>query len=220
MTTFLTADTHFGHATMITGGPQRPFGTVDEMNEALITSWNAVVHPKDTVWHMGDFSMKLNGRATADIFYQLNGRKHLIIGNHDVDNHGRLLPALERLDWVSVSHAAEIQHDGQRIMLSHYAGYTWNCEHRGAYQAFGHSHGTLLGMPGSVDVGVDAQDLKPISVGEFVRQAEDTIIQAEERIEQIVDRLVGRLDSFKEHADSILKKRRTAGDVSGGGVRP
>jgi len=222
MTTFLTADTHFGHATMITGGPQRPFENVYEMNEALIANWNSVVNPEDTVWHLGDFAMKSDAREIAEIYYALNGRKHLIIGNHDVLKDGTLLPALERLDWASVSHGAEIKHDGHRIMLSHYAGYTWNAEHRGAYQAFGHSHGGLLGMPGSVDVGVDNQDYAPIAVEEFVRQAEDTIINAEERVEQIVDRMIGRLGSYKEQANSIRKRRRAADQepAEEGGFRP
>lgn len=206
MTTFLTADTHFNHPLMLTAC-NRPYGNVYEMNEALIQNWNSVVNPQDTVWHLGDFAMKSNAREIAEFFYALNGRKHLIIGNHDVMKDGTLMPELERLDWVSISHAAEIKHDGQRIMLSHYAGYTWNAEHRGAYQAFGHSHGDLLGMPGSVDVGVDNQNLKPIAVEEFVRQAEETIIHAEERVESIVDRMVGRLDRYKEQA-AVIRKRR------------
>lgn len=206
MSTFLTADTHFGHPLMLTAC-KRPFANADEMNERLIEAWNSVVHPKDTVWHLGDFAMKLDNREIADIFYGLNGRKHLIIGNHDVHKDGSLLPALAHLQWESVAHAAEIKHDGQRIMLAHYAGYTWNQEHRGSFLAYGHSHGTLLGMPGSVDVGVDNQGLKPISCEEFVRQAEDTIINAQQRIDAIADRLIGRLDGYKEQAVVIRKRR-------------
>lgn len=223
MTSFLTADTHFSHPLMLTAC-RRPFSDVQEMNEGMIEAWNAVVHPNDLVWHLGDFAMKASDQEVAQIFRRLNGRKRLIIGNHDVDNKGRLLPALARLPWdAEPAHAAEIKHDGQRIILSHYAGYTWNQEHRGSFLAYGHSHGALLGMPGSIDVGVDNQGLKPIAVEEFVRQAEASIVNAEERVEQIVDRMIGRLAGYREQAEAI-RRRKNAGwslpDDESQGFRP
>jgi len=209
MSTFLTADTHFGHPLMLTAC-NRPYKNVHEMNEALVRNWNSVIHPKDTVWHLGDFSMKLDNREMAEIFYALNGRKHLIIGNHDVLKDGGILPGLERLGWESISHAAEIKHNGQRIMLHHYAGWTWNAEHRGAFQAFGHSHGDLLGLPGSIDVGVDVQNYAPIAAEEFVRQAEDTILNAAKQVDANVDRLANRMGFYKERADVIRKQRKAS----------
>jgi calcineurin-like phosphoesterase family protein len=206
MTTYLTADTHFGHPLMLTAC-NRPYKNVHEMNRGLIDNWNAVVNPEDTVWHLGDFAMKSDAREIAEIFYALNGRKNLIIGNHDVYKDGTVLPALQRLNWESISHAAEIHHDGNRIMLSHYAGWTWNQAHRGAYQAFGHTHGQMIGLPGSIDVGVDAQGLKPISAEEFVRQAEDSILNAKQQVDDNVGRLANLLDFYAERADVIRKKR-------------
>lgn len=212
MTTFLTSDTHFGHALMLK--PEacaRPFATTHEMDQGLIDNWNAVVHPNDTVWHLGDFAMRLDDRRVAQIFYALNGAKRLIIGNHDVDKKGDLLPSLKRLPWTEVAHAAEITHDGQRIVLSHYAGYTWNAQHRGAYQAFGHSHGKVLGLPGSVDVGVDAQDLRPISVEEFVRQADFAIEHAQDQIEEICLRLMNMASQYGEgHGAELYRQRQSA----------
>ncbi|WP_395517529.1 metallophosphoesterase [Pseudorhizobium flavum] len=208
MTTFLTADTHFGHGTMLTA-QKRPFASVEEMNEALIANWNAVVHPKDTVWHLGDFAMKMQADQIADVFRRLNGRKHLILGNHDYYKDGTVLPALTRLPWESISAAAQITHDGQRIMLSHYAHWAWNQSHRGSYQAYGHNHGSLPGLPGSVDVGVDCQGLKPISVEEFIRQAEETVINAEKRVDLLVEILANRLGHYREMAVAIRKRRES-----------
>jgi len=209
MSTFLTADTHFGHPLMMTmNNRPRPFSSVWEMDEAMIAAWNDVVHPKDTVWHLGDFSMKHDQRRISEIFHALNGRKHLVLGNHDVDKKGAVLPALSRLDWVSISHFAEIKHDGQRIMLGHYAPYVWNQAHRGAFAAFGHSHGSVVGMPGTIDVGVDNQGLRPISVEEFVRQAEDSVINAQSVIDTISDRLIGLTSVWAEQASAIKENRR------------
>lgn len=193
MSTFLTADTHFGHANII-HHCRRPFTSAAEMAERLIANWNAVVNPKDTVWHLGDFAMKLSDRETAEIFHELNGRKHLIIGNHDLDRKGRLLQATARLPWESVpAHQAEIKHDGHRIVLSHYAGLVWHGMHRGSFQAFGHSHGGLPGLPGSIDVGVDVQNFAPMPAEEFVRQAQEGRNSADAQTRKVISNLLGRL---------------------------
>jgi calcineurin-like phosphoesterase family protein len=209
MSTFLTADTHFGHPLMLREDAcNRPFSSVDEMDQCLIDNWNQAVHPRDIVWHLGDFALKLDDRRIAQIFYALNGTKKLIIGNHDTDKNGNLLPSLKRLPWADLAHAAEITHEGQRIMLSHYAGYIWNAQHRGSYQAFGHSHGQVAGMPGSVDVGVDAQDYKPVSVEEFIRQADYTIEHAEDRIQEICSRLMEKASQYTEGRGAELFRQR------------
>ena len=49
MTTWFTADLHFGHANIIDYSG-RPFADATAMNQALIERWNASIHPDDTVW--------------------------------------------------------------------------------------------------------------------------------------------------------------------------
>lgn len=78
---WFTSDHHFGHLNILTYQPdERPFSSVEEMNEAMILRWNEVVKPQDTVYHVGDFCF---GRANIAIAGRLNGRKNLIMGNHD-----------------------------------------------------------------------------------------------------------------------------------------
>src|SRR3972149_2927673 len=78
---FFTSDTHFNHANIIKYCG-RPFGSVDEMNREMITRWNAVVDPEDTVYHLGDFALGKVSEWPA-IFRQLNGSKKILIrGNH------------------------------------------------------------------------------------------------------------------------------------------
>ena len=50
---YFTADTHFDHANIIRFC-NRPFETVEEMNEALIANWNRKVHANDTVFIIAD----------------------------------------------------------------------------------------------------------------------------------------------------------------------
>lgn len=86
MTTFLVSDTHFGHEATCTkftkanGEPLRPFANAEEMNEALVALWNETVGPDDIVYHLGDVVMS---HRHLPIMERLNGRKHLIAGNHD-----------------------------------------------------------------------------------------------------------------------------------------
>ena len=78
--TWLTSDPHFWHLNVIRYC-NRPYTTVEEMNEKLILNWNKVVGPDDIVYVLGDFS--LASRAVETILPRLNGRKKLILGNHD-----------------------------------------------------------------------------------------------------------------------------------------
>ena len=81
--TWFTADTHLGHANTIKHCA-RPFGTAQEMDAVLIATWNAVVRADDGIWHLGDFSYR-SAKAPADCLSRLNGRKHLVWGNHDTE---------------------------------------------------------------------------------------------------------------------------------------
>lgn len=84
MTVWFTADQHFGHARLLELSAARgaAFASVTEMNARLITSWNTVDAPDDTVYVLGDFDM--HGKdATLAFVGPLAGTKILISGNHD-----------------------------------------------------------------------------------------------------------------------------------------
>jgi calcineurin-like phosphoesterase family protein len=78
---FLTSDTHFFHKNIIEY-ENRPYKDIYDMNESLIENWNTVVGKTDTVYHLGDVGFG-NVEALESIILRLNGRKKLIIGNHD-----------------------------------------------------------------------------------------------------------------------------------------
>ena len=81
MTTFFTSDLHLGHQNIITY-TNRPFSSVEEMNEGLINNWNGVVSNDDDVYILGDLCMgKIN--ETLPLVELLKGNKKLIPGNHD-----------------------------------------------------------------------------------------------------------------------------------------
>lgn len=84
---FSIADLHFDHTNswekfkLPNGDPLRPFSSTEEMNEAIIERWNAVVKPQDHIYVLGDVSINKKG---LDCVKRLNGHKRLIMGNHDV----------------------------------------------------------------------------------------------------------------------------------------
>jgi len=85
--TFFASDHHLGHANILVFKqadgvtPCRPFTDVDEMNEAIIERHNSVVREKDTIWFLGDVVIN---RRYLELVKRFNGRKRLILGNHDI----------------------------------------------------------------------------------------------------------------------------------------
>lgn len=167
MSVFFTADTHFGHKNIITFC-NRPFATVEEMDQQLVENWNEVVAPEDEVYHLGDVSLAPVSR-TRKLLDQLNGTIYLIQGNHEK----AALACRDRFAWIKAYHELSIDdpeaHRGKRhLMLFHYAMREWNGSHHGTFHLYGHSHGTLEDLPQqrSIDVGVDCHGYRPVSFAE------------------------------------------------------
>lgn len=78
---FLIGDCHFGHRNIIRYC-NRPFKDVEDMTEKLIANWNSVVGNNDIVYVVGDFAL-CGKQKIIEIGRRLNGRKRLILGNHD-----------------------------------------------------------------------------------------------------------------------------------------
>lgn len=80
--TFFTSDHHFGHKNILEYEKEyRPFSSLEEMHEVMIERWNNVVRNNDIVYHLGDFCF---GRNNIEIASRLNGKKRIILGNHDI----------------------------------------------------------------------------------------------------------------------------------------
>ena len=170
---WFTADTHFDHAKIIEHC-RRPFGSVAEMNDALVANWNAHVQPGDTVWHLGDIAFR--SKRPAEYWLRaLAGHIHVCIGNHDDEKE------LAASRAASVQDVKYLRHEKQKLWLSHYCHRVWRNSVHGSYHMFGHSHGDIGVIAGRLmDVGVDAvaallsdgqshpEDYRPISFGEVM----------------------------------------------------
>lgn len=164
---FFTADHHFGHENIIKFC-NRPFADAKEMNEALIQRWNEKIKKNDIVYHLGDFGL-MHKENLAAILEQLNGKIHLIQGNHE----GAAIQNKNKFVWVKDYHELKVkdpdcENGVQRIILFHYAMRTWRGLGRGNWHLYGHSHGSLPDLENQLcfDVGVDCHDFYPLSYDE------------------------------------------------------
>ena len=166
--TFFTSDTHFNHGNIIRFC-RRPFDNAEQMNEALIRNWNSVVGQDDVVFHLGDFCLGGSAEWTK-ILDRLNGRIHLVLGNHDMKNFRQGF--MHRFEDVSMQRYIEV--GKQRIVLNHNPFLCYGGAYSDIWQLFGHVHTSPYNtgfdaprlrmlMPMQYDVGVDNNDFTPVS---------------------------------------------------------
>ena len=130
--TFFISDLHFGHKNCLIFD-NRPFETIEEMNQKIITLWNNKVTSRDRVYLLGDVSW-YNSEGSIEILDQLNGIKHLVKGNHD-EVYGRIEKC-----YASISDYQEIKADGKDVVLCHYPIPLYNKHEYGAIHLYGHVH--------------------------------------------------------------------------------
>ena len=168
---YFISDTHWGHANIIKYC-NRPYQSVQEMDAALITNWNAVVKPEDEIYHLGDFTFYRDPVKVGGILNRLNGKKYFIWGNHDqVFKKNPYL--LDNFVWSKDYY--ELKTPGNPpIVLMHYPILVWNGGHHGSIMLHGHDHGGVdyLDKPTTrYDVGVDAEDNNqfPVSLDKIMK---------------------------------------------------
>ena len=92
MTEFVISDTHFNHANILHFRDEfnhlirgKMFRDIQEHDDYIVDQWNSVVNEKDTVFHLGDchFGKAIAAQYLDKLYSRLNGRKYLILGNHD-----------------------------------------------------------------------------------------------------------------------------------------
>jgi len=113
MTDWFTADWHFNHPTIIKYC-DRPYKTERKMKEDIIAKFNEVVNEDDTTYVIGDVGMYGRDKLAMlkPILAKMNGRKHLILGNHD---EGKPF-TYERMGFTTVHTALQYNKD---IFLRH-----------------------------------------------------------------------------------------------------
>lgn len=193
---YFTSDLHIGHAKAIEF-TNRPFADVEEMDRKLIENINETVGVDDDLWILGDFVFRGGKDRVREVRDQIHCKNvHLVRGNHDRDYTRDGI-------FTSVNDYVELNTRFGKFMLFHYPILDWDSSHHGTIHLHGHIHstgeynaenmkrtlGSLFayghGKEGEIweqplrmyDVGVDANDYRPVSMMELAVKLSLTLAQ-------------------------------------------
>lgn len=174
---FYTSDWHIGHKSVI-DFCKRPYASLDEMHEALISNYNKVVKPTDTCVFVGDTTFS-NTTKTKAIIDRLNGTKIAVLGNHD-PKQGSML----NMGFALAVYKMEFEVRGHKVIISHYPfRLPWYVKLRlwlrkgkldlrynerrhnddgKTFLIHGHTHSTKQFEGRALHVGVDAWNFRPV----------------------------------------------------------
>ena len=192
MAIYLTSDLHFNHNREFIW-KARGFTSVQEMNEEIIKRHNALVRPDDDVYILGDCSLGGGDAqvlaANKALIEQLNGKLHIIRGNHDTDRRVAMYESCKNVVGP-ILYADMIRYKGYHFYLSHFPTLTGNLEKESLKQCtcnlFGHTHQTTnfhMDMPYMYHVGVDSHDCKPVLLDDIIKEMEAKVIECLKEIE-------------------------------------
>lgn len=170
---WVTADPHYFHTNIIRYC-NRPFETVQEMNDALVANHNEVVGDDDLVIYLGDFA--LMGRdfnhlgpsdkmdLLRDLMSSLNGDKALVLGNHDRMSNKKYV------DMGFIDVCERYTFKKERLILTHNPkDMNKGTPNNGKFRWLaGHVHGAWESIPYCFNVGVDTNNFKPILLTEAI----------------------------------------------------
>ena len=162
---YYTSDLHLSHKNII-AYEDRPFNSIEEMNNTIIDNINYRLSSDDELYILGDFTLEKNPHRVSELIKRIKRKKHLIIGNHDYFVKNESLCSL----FDSVHHYLEIEDDGQKIILFHYPIQNWNLKHYGSIHLYGHVHSKdrlQLREENAFNVGVDVNNFKPVTLREL-----------------------------------------------------
>lgn len=160
MKKLVTGDQHFNHKSIIQF-MQRPFKDIDEMNETLITNWNAKVNEGDSVYVLGDMFWD---EPVREILDRLKGNI-IYIPSQEWTHEKAVLEHQDR--FVKIAPLMTIKERKIYITLCHYCLRTWPKAHYNSWHLFAHSHGRLPAIGKSHDAGVDNNKFFPLTFEEI-----------------------------------------------------
>ena len=180
---YFTSDNHYNHGNIIKFC-NRPFGSLDEMNNVMIAKWNETVPTDGLVFHLGDFAWG-GFQQWKKIREQLNGNIILIKGNHDRKNGPQSQQQYDEL-FLHTSQQMFIEIEGRRMYLNHLPLLCYDGIYREKdsliYALNGHVHLSNVKernggkdcercfnmfFPTQYDVGVDFNNFYPVSWNEI-----------------------------------------------------
>lgn len=157
---YFSSDWHLGHENVIKFD-NRPFSSVQEMNETIIRNVMSQLKPKDNLYYLGDFALCRDFRKAEgwmDTLASSGANLFFIKGNHDKNDTIKLYGRYG--EYLGEQRKVEVE--GQEIVLNHYAMKVWDKSHYGTWHLYGHSHHSLPDDPNSrsLDCGINGWDYR------------------------------------------------------------
>lgn len=200
---YFTSDLHFGHK-LVNMYCSRPFASTDEMDDALVAKWNAVVKRGDTVYIVGDLVWESDD--PLKYLKKLKGNKILVAGNHDMKWLRRLGMVRTGIDnreefvefgeyFTDIVQFAEISTTDGVITLCHYPLLEWRASRKYGskklgYLVHGHIHNrvqgyeSLLIKPHALNAGVDINGYAPVTFEQLVDNNEKYKLSVLDRLDR------------------------------------
>lgn len=157
---FVISDLHLGHKNIIKIC-NRPFKSVEEMDNTIINNWNTTVSDNDIVYVLGDLAYK----NVNEYLNKLNGKIILIKGNHDkYVKHPKI---------IKVCNYLEININKIDYVMCHYPISSWNGQFRNTIHLYGHIHQSSknpwenINLPNSYNVNCEFHNYTPIEINNF-----------------------------------------------------
>ena len=173
---FLTSDWHFNHDKDFIW-QARGFNSVDEMNNEIIKRHNSVVAKDDDVYVLGDLCMGTDLIANKNLIEQLNGKIHIVLGNHDTNNRIGMYHSCKNIVEFC-GYATLFKFKGYNFHFSHWPTDTSNDDSDKPIKArliniCGHSHATnkyadLIIGKYSYHVEMDANNCYPVLLDKII----------------------------------------------------
>ncbi len=134
------SDLHFFHEGVLRMD-QRPFANLEEMHQAIVGRWNHKITNGDTVYILGDVSMKGKKEEVISLVATLKGKKVLVKGNHDDVSDYRYQQLFTEICEYKEIHDS-VEGKSYSLVLCHYPIFSWTKMNRGTVHLYGHTHNT------------------------------------------------------------------------------
>lgn len=174
---WFSSDLHLGHNRSFIYEP-RGFTSVDEHDETIINNWNSIIEEEDEVYILGDLMLNDNEKGIQNLL-RLNGKKHIVLGNHDTDTRVALYREHITTD---IKHANKINYKGYHFYLSHFPTITSNIEKESLKQCtcnlHGHTHDKrkfYKDIPFIYNVALDAHNNFPVLLDDIIEDMENEV---------------------------------------------
>ena len=135
------SDLHLFHKASIEFD-NRPYKDIETMHDYISTKWNNKITNGDTVYILGDMSLRGQKENLISFVSTLKGQKVLVKGNHDdVSDYRYQQLFMEICDYKEVHDSFEGKN--YDLVLSHYPIFSWKNMGRGWIHLYGHTHNSV-----------------------------------------------------------------------------